>query len=107
MALRYRILPEAKQELVDAAAYHERQREGLGLRLFDEYDAVIEHAREFPDSGKRIDLGSGHQVRCFQMRRFRYSVFSALVGEQLVVFCISHHKRRPGYWAERLKEIER
>ena len=30
MARRYRILLEAKQELVDAAAYHEQQREGFG-----------------------------------------------------------------------------
>ena len=40
MALRYRVLLAAKHELASAAAYHEEQREGFGLKLFDEYDAV-------------------------------------------------------------------
>lgn len=107
MTLRYRILDDAKHELGDAAVYHEQQREGFGLKLFDEYDAVVEHALDYPSSGTRIDLGVRYNVRCFQMRRFRYSIFAAIVGDQLVVFSVSHHKREPGYWAERLKKVER
>jgi hypothetical protein len=97
----------AKHELASAAAYHEEQREGFGLKLFDEYDAVIERALKFPSSGTRVDLKSGFEVRRFQLRRFRYSVFAAVVGDEFVVFCVSHHKRKPGYWAKRLKKIER
>ena len=96
-----------RQELASAAAYHEERREGFGLKLFDEYDAVIERALTFPSSGTRVDLKSRFEVRRFQLRRFRYSVFAAVVGEEFVVFCVSHHKRKPGYWAERLKKIER
>jgi toxin ParE1/3/4 len=107
MALRYRVLVEAKHELASAAAYHEEQREGFGLKLFDEYDAVIERALKFPGSGTPMDLKSGFEVRRFQLRRFRYSVFAAVVGGELVVFGVSHHRRRPGYWAERLKKVER
>jgi toxin ParE1/3/4 len=107
MALRYRVLLEAKHELANAAAYHDEQREGFGLRLFDEYDAVIERALKFPSSGTCVDWKSGFDVSRFQLRRFRYSVFTAVEGDQLVVFCVSHHKRKPGYWAERLKKIER
>jgi len=77
------------------------------LKVFDEYDAVIEHALDFPNSGKSVDLGSGYEVSCFQMRRFRYSIFVAFVKDELVVFGVSHHKRRPGYWAGRLKKLER
>jgi len=105
MALRYRILPEAKQELIDAAAYHEEQREGLALKLFAELDAIVERARELPASGRRVELGSGHAVHCFQMRRFRYSVFAAISGNHLVVVGVSHHKRRPEYWVDRLKNL--
>jgi hypothetical protein len=77
------------------------------LKLFDEYDAVIEHALDFPGAGTRVDLGLGIEVRSFQMRRFRYSIFAAFVRNALVVFGVSHHKRKPGYWAERLKKLER
>jgi hypothetical protein len=68
--------------------YHEEQREGFGLKLLDAYDAVIERALKFPNSGTRFDLKSGFEVRRFQLQRFRYSVFAALVGDELVVFCV-------------------
>jgi hypothetical protein len=34
-------------------------------------------------------------------------VFAAVIGNEFVVLCVSHHNRKPGYWAERLKKIER
>ena len=107
MALRHRILEEAKEELLDAAIYHEQQRQGLGLKVFAAYDAIIDHALRFPKSGTPVDLGVDYPVSCFRMRRFRYTIFAAVVGEQFVVFSVSHHKREPGYWAERLKKLGR
>lgn len=107
MALRYRILEDAKGELLDAAVYHEEQRQGLGLKVLDEYDAVIEHVLRFPSSGTLVDLGTDYPVRSFQMRRFRYTIFAAMIGADLVVVSVSHHKREPRYWAERLKKVER
>jgi hypothetical protein len=37
-----RVEPEAKQELAAAAAWYEERREGLGLELMAEVDAVFE-----------------------------------------------------------------
>jgi hypothetical protein len=41
------------------------------------------------------------------MRRFRYSIFAALIDETLVVISVSHHKREPDYWSERLGQLPR
>lgn len=107
MTLRYRILEEAKNELFDAARFHEEQRPGLGHALFDEYDALVSHARAFPTAGKPVAIRSQYAVRCFQMRRFRYAIFVALVDDTMVVFSVSHHKREPRYWNERIRKISR
>lgn len=107
MKLRYRILADAKQELDDAVTYHEAQRAGLWIKLFEEFDAVIEHARAFPTAGRPVKLDTRLAVRCFQMRRFRYAIFTTVIDDTLVVFSVSHHKREPGYWAERLGKLER
>lgn len=105
MSLRYRIIEDAKQELLAAASYHEEQRPGLGLKLFDEYDAVIEHARAFPTAGRPVTIEAPFELRCYQMRRFRYAIFAALVDKALVVVGVSHHKREPGYWAQRIATL--
>jgi hypothetical protein len=62
---------------------------GLASKLLDEYDAIVEHARAFSSSGAPVELGGKYAVRCFQMRRFRYSIFAAIVADQLVVFSVS------------------
>ena len=107
MTLRYRILLDSKRELDEAASYHEAQRAGLALKLLGEYDFLVEHARQFPAAGKPVKLDTRFPVRCFQMRRFRYSIFTALIDETLVVISVSHHKREPGYWAERIDQLPR
>ena len=107
MALRYRILEEAEQELFEAASYIEAEREGFGFQLFDEYDALVDLVLEQPSSGSLVELPVPYEVRRFQLKRFHYSVFVATVDGQLVVFAVSHHKRAPTYWADRLLKIER
>lgn len=106
MLLRYRILEEAEHELFAAAAHIEAEREGFGMKLFDELDAVIEIALEQPKIGAPIELPVPYDVRRFQLRRFSYSVFVAIMEDQLVVFAVSHHKRAPDYWARRLAKVE-
>jgi len=103
----YRILEDAENELFNAAKYHEEQRAGLGHAFFDEYDVIIEHALAFPTAGKSVTIESSFAVRCFQMRRFRYAVFVALVDDSLVVLSVSHHKREPAYWAGRTGKASR
>jgi len=46
-----RILAEAAEELDDAVAYVEREREGYGQILLDEYADKLQQIVRFPESG--------------------------------------------------------
>jgi hypothetical protein len=65
---------------------------------------LIELVMQRPASGSPVKLDVPYQVRRFQMRRFHYSVFTARVEHEVVVFAVSHHKRAPTYWTRRLHE---
>ncbi|MDD9964857.1 MAG: type II toxin-antitoxin system RelE/ParE family toxin [Myxococcales bacterium] len=106
MSLDYRILSEALEELHDAASYIEAEREGFGLKLLNEHEATVDFALQQPTAGTPVELPVVYETRRFQMKRFPYSLFTAHVGDELVVFAVSHHKRAPTYWARRLLELD-
>jgi plasmid stabilization system protein ParE len=99
-----RIEPEAKQELAAAPAWYEERREGLARQLVDEVDAVFAAMARRPGrfpSYPRVTPELG--VPRAAARRFPYSIaFVELVGV-VRVLAVVHEKRRPGYWAGRLK----
>ena len=99
-----RLEPEAKQELAFAAAWYERQRQGLGQELLAEVDAVftaiVRRPNQFP-SYPRVAAELG--VRRAAARRFPYSVAFIELASAIRVVAIAHERRRPGYWAERMK----
>lgn len=90
---------EAKAEVVEAAAYLERQRPGYGHRFID----AVESAREFvvnhPQSGhpERFD------VRVWPVQGFSYSIVYTLEGDDVFIIAVRHHRRRTGYWRSRLR----
>jgi plasmid stabilization system protein ParE len=99
-----RVEPEAKQELAAAAAWYEERREGLGLELLAEVDAVFaaiaRNPGRFP-SYPRVapDLG----VRRAAARRFPFSIAFIDLPSVVRVLAVAHERRRPGYWVGRLK----
>lgn len=105
MTLHVRALEQARDELADAAIYVEEQRQGFGFKLFDEYDDLVRFAVGNPAAGTPVDLPVRLELRRFQMKRFRYAIFTARTDDELIVFAVSHHKRAPGYWARRLDEM--
>jgi toxin ParE1/3/4 len=90
--------PLAEQELIDAAAYYEEQKLGLG----SEYLAEVEHAVNFliryPEAGSKI-RGSLHRLT---LPKFPYSLlYRVLENDRLRILAVAHHKRRPQYWLNR------
>ena len=100
-----RVEPEAKQELAAAAAWYEERREGLGLELVAEVDAVFmaiaRNPSRFPPYTRVTpELG----VRRAAARRFPYSIAFIELSTVVRVLAVAHEKRRPGYWLGRLKD---
>ncbi|PSB20839.1 type II toxin-antitoxin system RelE/ParE family toxin [Phormidesmis priestleyi ULC007] len=88
----------AEQELVDAAAYYEEQKPGLGLEYLEEVERAVNFLIRYPNAGLEI-RGS---VRRLMLPKFPYSLlYRVLKNSQIRILAVAHHKRRPKYWSDR------
>ncbi len=92
-----RVVPEARLELQDAAAYYEKLQAGLGRRLWHEADEHILWVAQNPEV-PRLRAGGYRRVN---LRVFPYYIAYIIRGEVLWILAIAHTHRRPNYWIER------
>ncbi len=97
-----RILAEASQEAVEAAAWYEYEQPGLGSEFFAAVDAALDIIEEnfVPLSPLPNDTGSTGAKRLI-LERFPYDVIAIELPEETVVIAVAHQSRKPGYWRER------
>ncbi|HET7437366.1 MAG TPA: type II toxin-antitoxin system RelE/ParE family toxin [Thermoanaerobaculia bacterium] len=93
-----RFLRPAEAEVIEAVAYFDEQRDGLGDRFEEDLTASVAFATEFPRSGKQISKN----VRQLPFGRFRYNLIYVIDEDEIVIVAVAHHRRRPGYWRNRL-----
>ena len=95
---------EAAAELIDAAAWYERERKGFGALFVAEVRRTVARAADLPRSGPRVaGCHPDRDVRRFVVRRFPYLVVTAIVSGERAVVAVAHGRRRPGYWRDRVK----
>jgi hypothetical protein len=91
-------LREARQEMLDSAAFYEQQRSGLGHRFLDAVDLAVadiqEHPRRWPVIGKR--------TRRRLLGRFPYGILYRVTRSEIVIIAVMHLHRHPRYWTGRL-----
>ena len=99
---RVRILEEAADEAIEAAAWYEEQRPGLGIEFaqafhaaLDLLEAEIVPLTTFPGSAGR------EGAKRLILSRFPYDVVVREHRDVLNVVAVAHHSRRPGYWRDR------
>jgi plasmid stabilization system protein ParE len=90
--------PLADQELVDAVAYYEEQKLGLGLEYLEEVEYAVNLLVRYSEAGSKV-RGS---IRRLVLPRFPNSLLYRVVGdEQIRILAVAHHKHRPQYWSNR------
>ena len=96
-----RVLPEAEEELAEAARWYETKRVGLGVELVAIVDGAFEKILDAPllHPPWRRD----RPYRRATLTRFPYVIFFRLDGEVVEVVAVAHAKRRPGYWVDRVR----
>ena len=92
-----RLLRPAEQELIEAAAYYEKQVSGLGHAFLDKVEAALDDIAEHPD---RWPLIAG-PVRRRLVYRFPYGILYRTEPAEVLVLAIAHLHRRPLYWRSR------
>ena len=99
-----RIHAAAAEEAVEAAAWYERERPGLGVEFERAIDAALDLLEQdvVPLTSAPGVAGS-RGVKRLVLRRFPYAVIVRERGTELFVVAFTHHARRPGYWRDRLR----
>jgi plasmid stabilization system protein ParE len=92
-----KLRPEAEAELVEAFAWYEDQRKGLGLDLLLSVEATLEKIRRHPETFPVVR----QQVRRALLKRFPYGIFYVKEGAQISVIAIFHARRNPRIWQRR------
>lgn len=97
-----RILDEAAQEAIEAAAWYESEQPGLGLTFLAAVDTAIDTIEEnvVPLSPLPEEAGQAGARRLI-LHRFPYDVVAIEMPREAIVIAIAHHSREPGYWRGR------
>src|SRR5215218_8529835 len=96
--MRARFLRPAEAEVEAAVAYFDEQRDGLGARFEQDLLDTIDFITKHPLTGNPLTP----TVRKFRLRTFRYNVIYVVDEDEIVIVAVAHHRRRPGYWRNRL-----
>jgi toxin ParE1/3/4 len=91
--------PEARAELIDAWAWYEEQRPGLGEELEACVEAAIGAAARSPARHQRVYA----EVRRVLVKRFPFGVYYIVEDGVLLVLAVAHVRRKPHYWADRVR----
>jgi plasmid stabilization system protein ParE len=83
--------------LLEARAWYEERREGLGATFAAAVERAIERIRERPLAYPRVR----GETRRAVLRRFPYGVYFQVLEDEIVVLAIMHGRRHPRRWQSR------
>jgi len=89
----------AEAELVDAVAFYESRRNGLGLDLERVARQAVQSIQADPERQALRRDGT----RRYVMERFPFVIHYVELPTMVWVLAFAHASRKPGYWRERLK----
>jgi toxin ParE1/3/4 len=92
----------AAEEAVEAAAWYELQRPGLGKEFDSAFEAALDLLEQeivplTPVPGAAGALGAMRLM----LKRFPYDVVVLDHRGEAFVLAVAHRSRRPGYWRDR------
>lgn len=90
----HRIHPRADADIIDAAGYLARQREGLGTRFLDEVIDAIAQLTQRPTWTAMLDDAHFPGVRRKSLRSFpKWHVFFRVDGRRVTILRVLHGAR--------------
>lgn len=98
---RLTILPQAELDIIDAIAWYEERRTGLGEEFLDEIDSVLQRVIKNPDQFPKIR----NNIRRALPHRFPCSVYFAVTQDAVELIAVLHHHRDPRSWEKRIRQL--
>ena len=97
------MLPQAELEAAEAATWYDDQRFGLGEEFLADLGFALDRIRDAPRSHATAEFYRGpHEVRRYLLQRFPYVVLFRCRGGEVLILAVSHVRRNPAYWLDRL-----
>lgn len=101
--MNFSVLALAELEAAEAVIWYEDKREALGDEFLTELEGTFARIRDTPAAMSKAEWYSGaHDLRRCRLKRFPYVVTFLLRPDEVVVVAVSHLRRRPLYWLQRL-----
>ena len=98
--MRVRLHPEARAELRAARKWY-FERSPLSATAFAH--AVDNAVSQIVEAPTRYPMAE-HGTRKFVLQRFPFNIFYRPGEGEIVIVAVAHQKRRPGYWAGRVRQ---
>jgi toxin ParE1/3/4 len=97
--LRYEITDEAERDYRESVSFYAENNRETARLFAREFRAVVELLRERPLIGAPYVDGTRRKL----FPRFPYAVIYDAGPERITIIAVSHHRRDPQYWEERVK----
>ncbi|MEO7732047.1 MAG: type II toxin-antitoxin system RelE/ParE family toxin [Kofleriaceae bacterium] len=97
---RLRAHPAADREAMAATTWYRERSEDAAIDFARAVREGLQSIRQRPAAWPHWERS---EVRRKVLRRFPYSIFYLVEHDAVVIVAIAHHKRRPGYWKQRLR----
>lgn len=94
------IHPLASRELEETTKFYEERLQGLGQRFLRTVTKAVEQILLFPEAAPLV----GESVRKMDLGSFPYSILYVSEDDTIFFVAISHQKREPLYWADRIPD---
>lgn len=93
-----KFLPDAEEEMYEAAKYYQSQTTGLGDDFLSEVERAIASIAQSPMTWPKIE----GELRRRLVRRFPFGILYYIEPEEIAIVAVAHLRRKPGYWKKRL-----
>jgi plasmid stabilization system protein ParE len=88
-----------KKEIKFSYDWYQSQADGLGEDFISELEASFKIITEFPETWPNFQT----HFKRYSLSKFPFSVIYQKSDENLYVVAVMHHRRKPGYWEQRIK----
>jgi toxin ParE1/3/4 len=99
----YRFLEETDQEFQEHIGYFLGYSGTAAGKFVNEVEAAVRDIREYPQIGAPIS----RIVRQRVLTGFKYSILYVDTPAEIIIVAVAPHRRRPGYWRRRLRNLNR
>ena len=96
--IKLRFLPAAEFELLKEVAFYSNARDGLGMKFEQAVESTVNNVVSNPSGGAPAPQGTRSRL----IKGFPLSVVYRSSDTEILIVAVIHHRRKPGYWADRI-----